>query len=148
MLLPPTPHLRSSALGRSLLAHAQRQPCHWLVNGRPVEASDVVARAGWLPALMAGAAWELQLPWEELAAEQFTAIIEPHSWPIMCGFYLASDPCPAKWTFPVWRHVQAHLNKGAVELDCSVNAWLEGIKGSPSPLRLQWVDPPVLSAAQ
>ena len=91
---------------------------------------------------MAGAAWEIQIPWEELAEERFTAITEPHSWSILCGFYLDSDPCPAKWTFPIWRHVQSHLHAGTVDLDCSLNAWWEGIKGSPSPLALAWIDLP------
>ncbi len=135
-------HLRPSALGLALARHAQRQPWRWRADGREIMPSEAFARDGWLPALMAGAAWELQIPWDELVKERFCTYNEPSPWYLACGFYLASDPCPMTWAFPIWRHVSAHEHQGWVELDCSVNAWLEGLKGSPKALDLHWQDLP------
>lgn len=141
-------HLRASALGQALALHAQRQPWRWRVEGREVMPSEVFARDGWLPALMAGAAWELQIPWGRLVAERFDSYHEPSPVFLACGFFLASDPNPMDWTFPIWRHVRAHEHQGWVDLDCSVNAWKEGLRGSPSLLNLNWMDLPEIQVPE
>lgn len=131
-------YLRPSALGLALLRHARRQPWQWRIGGQPVPIEQVFARDGWLPAVMAGAAWELHVPWAYLARERFATYEEPNPVSLDCGFYLTSDPDPLVWTFPIWRHLKNHEHQGVVNLDDGFNAWVEGVKGSPSRLSLSW----------
>lgn len=136
--LLPFDHLRPSALGSALARHAERSGWRWRVNGREIQPTEAFARDGWLPAIMAGTVWETLVPWDCLAAERFVAYEEPHPFFLGCGFFLDSDPSPTAWSFAVWRHLTQHQHEGWVDLDCSVNAWLEGLRGSPGPLPLAW----------
>jgi len=125
------PFEQPCALSRVLSATAAVRQWHWRgIDGQPVPTEKVLSRAGFLPALMAGAVWECHVPVETLRDQLFVGFEEPAPHVFPCGFYLASNPSPNDWAFPIVKHLETHAVGGVVDLEPACSAWAEAMRGT------------------
>lgn len=138
-----------SSLGKVLLKTFQNRGVKVNLFGQTIPLDELVSR-DCLPLLMILAARKDFIDMEKMYDEEFLGYLEPHSYVLLSGFVVSSEPDPALWAMPIVSAVTTlprcknneHINSSKenvfYKLDEAIQDWNEAVVGVFGHLNLKF----------